>query len=114
MLKPGDAHPCYGCSSFVDNIGHLEHLASRDANFVLTSPATIEEIKSVKEKMGWSVPWYSSSGKGWEDDCGAGQEFGISVFVRDDDGSVYRTYYTTKRGSDRIRWVFRAADIFGR
>ncbi|MBB6674680.1 DUF899 domain-containing protein [Cohnella nanjingensis] len=110
MLAPGSGHLCRGCSSFADNIGHLAHLRARDTSFVLVSPAPLSEIQPYKERMGWTIPWYSSNGDGFNDDCGAGRGFGLSVFLRDDD-DVYRTYYTTSRGVDRLRIDFNLLDL---
>ncbi|KIL39117.1 hypothetical protein SD70_22045 [Gordoniibacillus kamchatkensis] len=109
MMAPGSA-PCRGCSSFVDNISHLAHLNARDTTFVLVSPAPLSQIEPYKERMGWTVPWFSSNGDDFNNDCGAGRGFGLSVFLRDGD-SVFRTYYTSARGVDRIRADFNFLDL---
>ncbi|TDF95152.1 DUF899 domain-containing protein [Paenibacillus piri] len=115
MMAPGSEHRCPGCSSFTDNIGHLEHLHARDTTFILVSPAPLSQIAPYKERMGWKVPWFSSNGNSFNIDCGAGSGFGLSVFLRDGD-SVFRTYFTTSRGVDRIRADFNLLDLtpFGR
>jgi len=109
MLFAGEDHLCDGCSMIVDGLGHLGHLAARDAAFVLTSPATRAQIESVSARMGWTVPWYSA-GVGFTEDCGAGREFGVSVFLRDGD-SVYRTYFTNGRGVDVLNTTLRWLDL---
>jgi predicted dithiol-disulfide oxidoreductase (DUF899 family) len=109
MLQPG-GEPCIGCSSLTDNLGHLEHLHARDTTFLLTSRAPIDEIEAVRRQMGWTVPWYSSAGSSFEDDCGLDGGFGLSVFVRDGD-SVYRTYFTTNRGAEHLRFDFNLLDL---
>ncbi len=63
MFPPGDDHPCTGCSSFTDNIGHLAHLHARDTSLALTSRAPPAELTAYRERMGWSVPWYSAPGR---------------------------------------------------
>jgi predicted dithiol-disulfide oxidoreductase (DUF899 family) len=110
MMAPGTRHYCPGCSSFADNIGHLAHLHARDTTFVLVSPAPLAQIEPYKQRMGWTVPWFSSNGDSFNNECGAGKGFGLSVFLRDGD-SVYRTYYTTARGVDRIRADFNLLDL---
>jgi predicted dithiol-disulfide oxidoreductase (DUF899 family) len=47
--------------------------------------------------------------------CGLGGGFGLSVFLRDGD-AVYRSYFTTARGVDRLRLDFNLLDLtpFGR
>ncbi|MDQ0857572.1 DUF899 domain-containing protein [Bacillus sp. V2I10] len=115
MMAPGSDHRCPGCSSFVDNIGHLAHLHARDTTLILVSPAPLSQIEPYKKRMGWTVPWFSSNGDNFNVDCGAGSGFGLSVFLRDND-SVFRTYYTTARGVDRIKADFNFLDLtpFGR
>ncbi|MET3699817.1 predicted dithiol-disulfide oxidoreductase [Bacillus oleivorans] len=109
MMQP-DSSPCVGCSSFVDNIGHLAHLHARNTNFVLVSPAPLTQIQPFKKRMGWTVPWYSSNGNEFNFDCGAGKGFGLSVFLRDGN-HVFRTYFTAARGADRIRLDFNLLDL---
>ena len=41
--------------------------------------------------MGWTLPFVSSHGTSFADDCGAGGGFMLSVFLRDGH-DVYRTY----------------------
>jgi predicted dithiol-disulfide oxidoreductase (DUF899 family) len=115
MMASGSEHRCPGCSSFVDNIGHLAHLHARDTTLVLVSPASLSQIEHYKKRMGWTVSWFSSNGDNLNVDFGAGRGFGLSVLLRDGD-SVYRTYYTTARGVDRIRADFNFLDLtpFGR
>ena len=51
--------------------------------------------------MGWTMPFVSSRGTSFADDCGAGGGFMLSMFLRDGD-EIYRTYGTTARGVDRL------------
>ncbi|MFE9694713.1 DUF899 family protein [Micromonospora sp. NPDC005806] len=53
--------------------------------------AQIEEYKASK---GWSMPFVSSHGTSFSNDCGASGGFMLSAFLRDGD-DVYRTYSTT-------------------
>jgi predicted dithiol-disulfide oxidoreductase (DUF899 family) len=114
MLEPG-GEPCEGCSLFVDNVGHLAHVHARDTSFVLVSRAPSVEIVSFRERMGWSIPWFSTLGKGFSADCGIGSGFGLSVFLRDG-GSVYRTYFTKGRGVEALgsNWTFLDLTPLGR
>jgi predicted dithiol-disulfide oxidoreductase (DUF899 family) len=111
MLEP-DGHACEGCSSFADNIGHLAHLHARDTTFVLVSRAPQTEIQPFQERMGWTVPWYSTAGhRDFNADCGAPPgTFGLSVFLTDG-ASAFRTYHTTARGVDRLRIDFNVLDL---
>src|SRR3982074_2606511 len=110
MMEPGSAHRCPGCSMVADNIGHLAHLHARDTTLIPVSPAPLEQIKPYQERMGWTVPWFSAYGNDFTADCGAGQGFGVSVFLRDGD-NVFRTYYTTGRGGDMLIGTLRYLDL---
>jgi predicted dithiol-disulfide oxidoreductase (DUF899 family) len=109
MFAPGvEGWPsagCPGCSFFVDNIGHLAHLRARDTSFALVSRAPLENIERYRERMGWTLPWVSSSGSDFNADFGLttdrGESFGLSVFLRDGD-RVFRTYFTAGRGVEAL------------
>src|ERR1043166_5425473 len=118
MFAPGvEGWPsagCPGCSFFVDNIGHLAHLHARDTSFALVSRAPLATIKPYKERMGWTVPWYSSAGSDFNADFGLttdrGETFGLSVVLRDGD-SVYRSYFTAGRGVEALGSVWTLLDL---
>ena len=126
MFGPGWERPCEGCSSFTDNIGNLAHLNARDTTLVLVSRAPQSQIQALKARMGWSLPWYSSNGSDFNVDFGLTTErlsgalrdasgdgderFGLSVFLRDGD-DVFRTYFTSARGVDRLRPDFNLLDL---
>jgi predicted dithiol-disulfide oxidoreductase (DUF899 family) len=113
MLGPGE-RPCEGCSSFTDNIGNLAHLHARDTSMALVSRAPLAEIRALRERMGWTLPWYSSNGSDFNFDFGLstpdGETFGLSVFLRDGD-DVFRPYFTNARGVDRLRPDFNLLDL---
>ncbi len=123
MFAPGvDGWPeagCVGCSSFVDNIGHLAHLHARGTSLVLVSRAPLANIERYKKRMGWTVPWFSSSGSDFNVDFGLttdkGEDHGLSVFLRDGD-DVYRTYFTSNRGCETLgsTWTFLDLTPLGR
>jgi predicted dithiol-disulfide oxidoreductase (DUF899 family) len=115
MMHPGDPHRCPGCSLLVDNIGNLAHLHARDTTLVVTAPAPLEESEPYRERMGWTVPWYSSYGSDFTQDSGVGMYQGVSVFLRDGD-DVFRTYFTNGRGGDLLTGTLRYLDLtpFGR
>jgi predicted dithiol-disulfide oxidoreductase (DUF899 family) len=107
---------CDGCSMVVDNVGHLAHLHARDTSFVLVSEASVDQIEAYRQRMGWTIPWLSLTGTEFNADCGVTTEFGLSVFIRDDAGSVYRTYFTTGRGVEALgsNWTFLDLTPLGR
>ena len=107
------------CSLLVDNISH-EHLHALDTTIALVSRAPLSKLTPFKDRMGWTVPWYSSFGSGFNYDFhvtndesvapveynykdkatliekgtpwySSGEWQGLSVFLRDGD-DVYHTY----------------------
>ena len=115
MLHPGDTAGCPGCSLLVDNMSHPAHLNARDVTLTVAAPATLPEIESYRDRMGWTVPWVSAAGSDFTADCGVGTSFGLSVFLRDG-SDVYRTYFTTDRGGEQLIATLRYLDVtpFGR
>jgi predicted dithiol-disulfide oxidoreductase (DUF899 family) len=110
---------CPGCSMFVDQIGHLAHLHARDTSFVLVSVAPLASIESYKDRMGWTLPWLSSSESDFNVDFGLsrddGETFGLSVCLRDG-ANVYRTYFVAGRGVEALgsAWTFLDLTPLGR
>jgi predicted dithiol-disulfide oxidoreductase (DUF899 family) len=105
---------CPGCSMFVDQLCDLAHLYARDTSFALVSRALPVQIEPYKQRKGWDVPWYSSSGSDFNVDfdvsTNEGETFGLSVFVRDED-SVFRTYFTSGRGVEALGSVWTLLDL---
>jgi len=67
--KPLD-RGCPNCSGFVDELtrGHFAHLHGRSTTLALISRAPIDKILPFRERMGWSIPWYSSAGSSFNYD----------------------------------------------
>jgi predicted dithiol-disulfide oxidoreductase (DUF899 family) len=122
MFGPNQDAGCNGCSMFVDQIGDLAHLHARDTSFALVSRAPSAKIEAYRNRMGWTIPWYSSFESDFNPDFGVGPEtpqpdayqdgetFGLSVFLRDGDG-VFRTYFTTSRGVEALGSVWTFLDL---
>lgn len=102
MYGPDWDAPCPGCSRRMDDVGCLDHLHARDTTFVVVARAPYATLKEVKARKGWTMPFFSSAGSNFNVDMGAtvdgDEEFGLSVFFRDDAGNAYCTYQTTGRG----------------
>jgi predicted dithiol-disulfide oxidoreductase (DUF899 family) len=63
---------CPNCSGFVDEIarGHFQHLHGRSTTLALISRAPSEKIAAFRQRMGWTIPWYSSFGSRFNFDYG--------------------------------------------
>ncbi|HSV15176.1 MAG TPA: DUF899 domain-containing protein [Tepidisphaeraceae bacterium] len=110
---------CVGCSMVADQFGNLAHFHARDTSLCLVSVAPLKNIERFKKRMGWSYPWYSSEGTDFNKDFGLttdkGENYGLSVFIHDDDGNVYRTYFTDGRGVEALNiWTFLDLTPLGR
>jgi len=108
---------CPGCTKFTNNIPTpaLASLAERGVTWVNISNMPLAQIEAYKAQRGWALPFVSSRGTTFADDCGAGRGFMLSMFLRDGT-DVYRTYSTTARGVDRLLIVNNILDlaVYGR
>ncbi|MEO1063195.1 MAG: DUF899 domain-containing protein [Actinomycetota bacterium] len=135
MFGPGWGEGCPSCSFWADGLdGTQVHLAHRDTTLVLVSRAPIEELEAYRERMGWSLPWWSSHGTTFNEDFGVsfpaeavedgtaaynygtqtfgGEEApGISTFRRTDDGRIFLTYQTFSRGLDMLNATYHYLDL---
>lgn len=62
MFDPDWDEGCETCSFLADGIGHLAHLHARDTTLAMTSRAPLPKLEAFRQRMGWTVPWYSSFG----------------------------------------------------
>jgi len=70
MFDPSWDEGCPSCTGAADEIsaGLLDHLRSRDTNFVVVSRAPLDKIERYKESRGWTFPWFSSFGRAFNVD----------------------------------------------
>jgi predicted dithiol-disulfide oxidoreductase (DUF899 family) len=144
MFNPETAGPrtpwtkdaaCFVCSFWMDNFnGITVHLNHRDITMAAVSRAPFDAIAAYKERMGWSLPWYSSArsdfnfdyrvsfteaeleaGKvdyNYRPESWSGSEApGISVFLKDEDGRIFHTYSTYARGLDMLNVAYHYMDL---
>ncbi|MBY8825335.1 DUF899 domain-containing protein [Sphingomonas colocasiae] len=135
MLTPGSDHICPGCSFTADHIDAArQHFEQADLSFAAVSRASIERIEAVKARMGWRFPWVSSAGNDFNfdfavsftpEDREAGAAiynygtvirnspdmFGISIFVKDDEGDIFHSYSTYHRGTELTMGAFNWLDL---
>jgi predicted dithiol-disulfide oxidoreductase (DUF899 family) len=127
MFGPNADHGCDGCAMVVDNMGHPAHLHARDTSLVLVSRAPVAKIEPFKQRMDWTVPWYSSFDSEFNVDFGVspespqpgeyqdGETFGLSVLLRDGE-RIFRTYFTDRRGVEALgsNWSYLDLTPLGR
>lgn len=119
MFGPDWKAGCPGCSWVTDGMSHPAHLNARDTSIALISRAPLERLLNFRDRMGWSLPWYSSLNGAFNFDFGATiddrENHVVSVFLREDD-EVYRTYYTDRRGVEHLgsHWAYLDMTPYGR
>jgi predicted dithiol-disulfide oxidoreductase (DUF899 family) len=101
---------CPGCTHFTNNVTDLATLASEGVSWRTVSNMPLAQMESYWSSQEWSVPFASSHGTSFADDCGAGQGFMLNLFFTEG-GQVYRTYATTARGVDRLLFVNNVLDL---
>jgi len=101
---------CPGCTWFTNNVAYLDGLAETGVAWVTVSNMPLPQIEDYKDRMGWTLPFVSSHGTTFSDDCGVGGGFMLNMFLRDGT-DVYRTYSTTARGVDRLLFVNNILDL---
>ena len=100
MFAPDWPKGCPHCTQYARIQGPAinEVVGERDIRYVLMSRAPYEKLKAWKEEKDIPTPWYSAPTEfSW--DMGVindsfGDFPGISVFFRDDDDNVYRSFKT--------------------
>ena len=123
FLDPGvddwPEHGCVGCSLMADHIGNLAHLNARDTTLVYASRGSQRDIARIKDKMGWTHPWYTivapESGPAFDTDFGVDDYHGTNAFIRQGD-DIFRTYFINDRGDEAFvnTWNFLDMTALGR
>ncbi len=135
MFAPDWGKPCKSCSFWADGYnGVTQHLAQRDTRLVAISRAPLAKLASRAKQMGWTFPWYSSGEGDFNYDFHVSfhpeqvadgtirYNFaptqtkmsdlpGVSAFIREPDGAVYRTYSAYARGLDMMNPAHQMLDI---
>ncbi len=110
FMDNGPDDYCPGCTHLTNNVVDLATLADTGVSWATVSNMPLGQIEAYKARMGWTMPFVSSHGTTFANDCGAGGGFMLSVFLRDGE-DVYRTYSTTARGVDRLLFANNVLDL---
>lgn len=135
MFGPDWEEPCKSCSFWADNFERsIVHLGARDVTLVAVSRAPLDRLEAFKKRMGWTFKWMSSGGNEFNydynvsfrpDDIEKRQRSynfgpktsamtelpGISVFYKDSDGALFRTYSCYARGLDMMNATYQYLDL---
>ena len=102
-------HACRGCSMVADQVAHVAHLNARDTTLAFASRAPQPDIARVKERMGWTMPWYTMTDD-FDADFGVDEWHGTNAFIRDGD-RVFRTDVISSRGDEAMGGTWSYLDI---
>ncbi|HEX4963234.1 MAG TPA: DUF899 domain-containing protein [Thermoanaerobaculia bacterium] len=140
MFDPTWDKGCPGCTGWVDSLGDLSLLESRDTRLVVVSRAPLVKLEAYKAERGWDIDWFSSFGSDFNYDFHVtldpkvapqeynyrnkaeteaakghpvqmtGEAHGLSVFFKLDD-DVFHTYSTYARGAESLSDSYRLLDV---
>ena len=130
---------CKSCSFIADHVDpSVVHIAHRDVGFAVVSKAPWTKLEAFRNRMGWRFNWVSSAGTTFNRDFHVsftqaeldtqsgyynfrgGALFpvreapGISVFEREEDGSIFHTYSAYARGLEDFISAYNLLDIVPR
>jgi predicted dithiol-disulfide oxidoreductase (DUF899 family) len=106
---------CIGCSFVADQVAHPAHLNARDTTLAFISRAPQDDIRGLKQRMGWElIPWYTITDD-FDKDFDVDEWHGHNAFVREDD-RIYRTYFIDARGDEALgsTWSYLDMTALGR
>jgi predicted dithiol-disulfide oxidoreductase (DUF899 family) len=105
---------CSGCSFGADQVAHLAHLNARDTTLAYASRAPQQQIRAMKARMGWDMPWYTITDD-FDKDFGVDEWHGTNAFIREGD-EVFRTYFINSRGDEAMgsTWAYLDLTALGR
>jgi predicted dithiol-disulfide oxidoreductase (DUF899 family) len=135
MFAPDWDEGCKSCSFWADGFERMiPHLAARDTTLVAISRAPLPKLAAFKARMGWTFDWVSSADNDFNydygvsftpDDVKSGTKLynfgtsepgieelpGISVFFRDEAGTIFHTYSCFSRGLDMMNAAYHYLDL---
>jgi predicted dithiol-disulfide oxidoreductase (DUF899 family) len=134
MLGPDWEQGCPSCSYVADHIdGANLHLPQRDVTLLAVARAPLARIEAFKQRMGWRFKWVSSYRSDFNYDFhvsftqeelakgevdynygmteGHDELPGLSVFYKNENGTVFHTYSTYARGLDMLIGAYNYLDL---
>ncbi|ETW98875.1 MAG: hypothetical protein ETSY1_17100 [Candidatus Entotheonella factor] len=136
MFGPDWEEGCPSCSFWADHFdGMMIHLNHRDVTMLAVSRAPLEQLEAYKQRMGWTFKWVSSYETDFNYDYHVsftpqelesgekyynyqmGSQFsapeapGVSVFYKDETGTIFHTYSCYARGLDILNSTYHHLDL---
>ncbi len=136
MFQPDWTEGCKSCSLIADHyMPAIVHLQQRDTNMVTISKASIDRLEAFRKRMGWDFKWLSSLDSDFNSDFNvtfsgdlkeqkevyynfkmteafpSTEGPGMSVFYKDEDGTIFHTYSVYGRGLEQFLVVYNLLDL---
>ena len=135
MFGPDWNAGCPHCSHWADSFnGIIVHLNQRDVTMVAVSRAPLAKLDGYRKRMGWTFKWVSSLESDFNFDFNVSftpaevaakdamrnfkrqdpkvsEREGVSVFFKDETGTVFHTYSTYERGIDMLSTDYNYLDL---
>ena len=133
MFPPEWEAGCPHCSHWADSFDRpIVHLNHRDVTMIAVSRAPYPKLAGYHRRMGWSFKWVSSFANDFNFDFGVSfaqkdvkkklynfgtlapgfiEREGTSVFYKDPNGRIFRTYSTYARGIDMMNVDYQYLDL---
>lgn len=132
MFAPDWKEGCKSCSFWADQFErNVIHLAHRDTTLIAVSRAPYAKLAAYAQRFGWTFKWLSSERNNFNFDYHVSFDSkqpkpiynyapktmkmeelpGLSVFTKDEEGTVFHTYSTYGRGLDMFNTAYQVMDL---
>jgi predicted dithiol-disulfide oxidoreductase (DUF899 family) len=135
MFNPAWNEGCKHCSFWADDFNDIVvHLNHRDVTMIAISRAPLDKIEPFRKRMGWDFKWVSSGQNDFNYDyhvsftqeeiqsgtafynyskanAGSADREGVSVFYKDDGGTIFHSYSCYARGIDLLNTAYNYLDL---
>ena len=135
MFGPDWGEGCVSCSFWADNFNGIDiHLQHRDVTMIAISKAPLKKLEAYQARMDWNFTWVSSFANDFNRDFHVsftpeemenGEMYynyrkgqypreelaGVSVFYKDESGTICHTYSTFSRGLDMVNGAYHYLDL---
>ena len=125
MYGKKQTKPCPMCTAWIDGFNGIAHHLAQNVDFAIVAAADLPALRSHARSRGWNRLRLLSAGSstfkydlGSEDKEG-NQDSAISVFTRDNDGTIYHSYTghpwlasdVKERGIDELVPIWNILDL---
>jgi predicted dithiol-disulfide oxidoreductase (DUF899 family) len=117
--------PCPMCTAWIDGFNGIAHHLAPNADFAIVAAADLPALRSHARARSWNrLRLLSAAANSFKFDLGSedkegNQDSAVSVFTRDDDGTIYHSYTghpwlasdVKERGIDELVPIWNILDL---